>query len=111
MPKTTPRPPEPTAEQLRLAWRHLARPGWPDTLAAALQHPTYGVCIRGLARQLGRAQPCVPAPVRHSGAYVPPTPTAPRTTTSAAQALAARLARSAGTHDPRRLAAGDRDED
>ena len=53
---TKPHPaPEPTDEQLRLALRHLWRPGWPATLDATLVHATYGVCVRGLARNLGRA--------------------------------------------------------
>jgi hypothetical protein len=92
MTEPKPRPPEPTREQLVLAWRHLARPGWPDTLDAALQHPTYSVCIRGLARQLPRAPACVPAPVRNSSAYVPPTPTAPRSTTQHGRRFDARRA-------------------
>jgi hypothetical protein len=72
------KPPEPTREQLVMAYRHLARPGWPGTLDAAMAHATYSVCIRGLARQLNRTPACVAAPVRTPKAYVPPTPTAPR---------------------------------
>lgn len=87
-----PAPAEPTPEQLVMAYRHLARPGWPDTLAAALAHPTYGVCLRGLARQLNRAPACVPAPVRRSTAWVPPTPTAPRQATQPARRFDARRA-------------------
>lgn len=43
------RAPEPalTDEQLHLAWRHLRRPGWPDTLEATLAHPLRGPCVRG----------------------------------------------------------------
>lgn len=48
--------PEPTLEQLRLAYRHMARPGWPSTLEAALQVHHYRICIVGLARRLGRPQ-------------------------------------------------------
>lgn len=43
-----------TDEQLRLAWRHISRPGWPPTLEAALAQPTYRVCLLGIARNLGR---------------------------------------------------------
>lgn len=43
-----------TAEQLRLAWRHVSRPGWPPTLEAALEHPAYAVALRGIARNLHR---------------------------------------------------------
>lgn len=44
----------PTAEQLRLAFRQVSRPGWPSTLEAALEHPTYRVCLVGIARNLNR---------------------------------------------------------
>lgn len=45
-----------TEEQLKLAWRHMRKlPHWPATLEAALQHPTIGPCINGLARSLSRA--------------------------------------------------------
>jgi hypothetical protein len=46
--------PPPTDEQLRLAWRHISRPGWPPTLEHALQHPVFRVCLYGLARNLNR---------------------------------------------------------
>lgn len=75
--------PEPTLEQLQLAYRHMAHPGWPSTLEAALQVHHYRICIIGLARRLGRSQwqqqanrPRVGQP----GAPVPPTPTEPRRT-------------------------------
>jgi hypothetical protein len=71
------RPPEPTPEQLRLAWRQMRDRNCPGTLEAALAHPVYGPCIKGLARNLHRASACVPAPVRKPDGYVPPTPTAP----------------------------------
>lgn len=50
-------PAAPTQEQLALAYRQLQRPHWPATLQAALKHPTYGICVTGLARQLGRRTP------------------------------------------------------
>lgn len=43
-----------TAEQLRLAFRQVSRPGWPSTLEAALADHTYRVCLYGIARNLGR---------------------------------------------------------
>jgi hypothetical protein len=57
-----------TEAQLQLAYRHLARPGWPDTLQAALADPVRGPCVRGLARQFSRER----APT--TWRYVPPTP-------------------------------------
>lgn len=71
------KPPEPTDEQLELALRQLWRPGYPRELREALNHPTFGHCVRGLARNLGRAQPPAKAPHRLPMALVPPTPTAP----------------------------------
>lgn len=44
----------PTDEQLLMAFRHLCRPGWPATLAAALLMQGYRVAIVGLARNLHR---------------------------------------------------------
>lgn len=43
-----------TAEQLRLAFRQVSRPGWPSTLEAALAHPAYRACLHGIARNLNR---------------------------------------------------------
>lgn len=71
--------PEPTLEQLRLAYRHMARPGWPSTLEAALKVHHYGICITALARRMNRPgwkpQPR-PLHLVNNGAQVPPTPTA-----------------------------------
>lgn len=104
MPKHTARPPEPTREQLQMAWRHLARPGWPATLDEALAQRSYSVALHGLARDLARAPVCVPAQPRNPGAYVPPTPTAPPAPASArARATPPRF-------DPKRAAANDFDE-
>lgn len=44
----------PTAEQLRLAWRHVSRPGWPPTLEQALEQHAYRVALHAIARNLGR---------------------------------------------------------
>ncbi len=69
--------PEPTTEQLELALRQLWRPGYPRTLADALEHPTFGHCVRGLARNLGRAAPPA-APVHRLPTHpVPATPQQP----------------------------------
>lgn len=47
---------EPTREQLQLAYRHLCRPGWPETLDAALQDRRISGLVRGLARSLNRVK-------------------------------------------------------
>lgn len=74
-----PRAPQPTPEQLRLAYRQLQRPHtWPPTLEAALAHPVYGKCLRALARNLGR--PAHGGHAAHSlptGPAVPPVQPAP----------------------------------
>ena len=66
---------QPTTEQLELALRHLWRPGYPRTLAEALAHPTFGTCVKGLARNLSRAAPAPRQLHRLPNAPVPPTPT------------------------------------
>lgn len=49
---------EPTEEQYRLAWRHFrGRFGCPDTLEAAKAHRIYGIGLRCLALDMGRAPP------------------------------------------------------
>lgn len=74
---------EPTRQQLELAYRHMARPGWPSTLDAALQLHHYRICITQLARRMGRPQ-WQPAGNRPRlglpGASVPPTPAQPVST-------------------------------
>jgi hypothetical protein len=65
----------PTTEQLELALRQLWRPGYPRTLAEALDHPTFGTCVKGLAGNLARAQPPAARAHRLPMAPVPPTPT------------------------------------
>lgn len=74
---------EPTLEQLQLAYRHMARPGWPSTLEAALQVHHYRICITQLARHMGRPQWQQPASRPRVGqpcAPVPPTPTQAQST-------------------------------
>lgn len=73
-------PPEPSREQLAMAYRHMARPGWPPTLDAALQVHHYRICITGLALRLGRPgwkPQHQPLQLMSSGAPVPPTPDQP----------------------------------
>jgi hypothetical protein len=67
--------PPPTTEQLELALRHLWRPGYPRTLAEALEHPTFGPCVKGLAGNLSRRSPQAHKPHRLPVAPVPATPT------------------------------------
>lgn len=83
-PARSPAPlPEPTEEQLALMYRHLARPGWPTTLEAALAHRVYGPCLRQAARTTnlhrGAWRPQAGAPTVPPHACVPPTPTVPAT--------------------------------
>jgi hypothetical protein len=60
-------------EQLRLAWRHISRPGWPATLEAALALPHYRAALEGIARNLHRAA-WAGIVARTCPAPVPPTP-------------------------------------
>jgi hypothetical protein len=74
--------PAPSEEQLRLAYRHMARPGWPPTLEAAMQIHHYRICITQLARRLGRPAwagngRSAGLVARLHGPPVPPTPSAP----------------------------------
>jgi hypothetical protein len=111
------RPPEPTLEQLNLALRQLWRPGYPRTVTEALAHPTFGTCVKGLARNIGRRGPQSHQAHSLPSAPVPPTPTAPR-------AVPRNRAGGGGNSiglwlrpnppqwiDGKRLAANDRDDD
>lgn len=113
--------PEPTREQLQLAYRHYADHHWPDTLDAALQRPAYRAVITQLARRLNRPdwrsmqQPAHRLP--HGP--VPPTPCdeprrITRPTGSIKQAPSHpvthwRSNSRPGTHDCKRAAANDKD--
>lgn len=126
-----------TDEQLRLAYRQLRRPGWPDTLDAALADPLRAPLIRGLARSLSRVgmdrsggaapvpQPPAPAPEAVQASARPPAAPAPAPaparrpatradTPSAAPAAPWRHPRwpfaGAPGPDRKRLAANDRDD-
>lgn len=71
--------PEPTLEQLALAYRNMRRPGMPDDLAEALLRPNLAACIRGAAFNLRRLPPCAGNKPPRIGAmhWAPPTPTQP----------------------------------
>jgi len=72
--------PEPTAEQLALAYRQLRHPNtWPSTLAATVAHPIFGKCLRAMARQMNRPAWWQPTAIvstlpRTNLPPVPPTP-------------------------------------
>ena len=111
--------PEPTREQLQLAYRHMARPGWPDTLDAALRIHGHRVAIYGLARSLGRADVARTA-YRHTlpRGPVPPTPTQadlqhatrrPTGSIANARPVTAWPKQTPGAHDCKRAAANDKD--
>lgn len=104
--------PEVTPEQLQLAYRQLARPDrWPPTLEQALAHPTLGICLRALARQLSRPRwtGCPVAPALPAG-YVPPTPTEPPPRSKpAASPITHQWSRRRGI-DLKRAAANDLDD-
>lgn len=75
-----PTQPEPTREQMALAYRVHRTHQWPETADAAIAHPVYGVCLRQAARQMHRMPVCShPQPLRVGtpGAYIPPTPVLP----------------------------------
>lgn len=113
---------EPTAEQLRLAYRQLHHPNrWPRTLEAALAHPVYGVCLRALARQISRPdwaqRTGTPPAVPSTGApAAPPAPApAPRAASPTAHQPQRRTwaqspAPAAAAADRKRAAANDRDD-
>ena len=75
----------PTTAQLELALRQLWRPGYPRTLDEALAHPTFGHCVRGLARNLGRAS--APATRPHRLPIAPPHRYAARASAAAGAGL------------------------
>ena len=101
---------EPTAEQLQMAYRHLANPSWPPTLDEALARQAYRVAIYAVARNLGRPR-WMGAPRGAStlpAGPVPPTPTAPPERAAAAPKRARYFP--ANAFDGRRAAANDRDD-
>lgn len=116
MRNATPAANEPSAEQLAMAWRHMARPDrGPRTLHAALADRVWGTCLRALARQLGRprwqaVQVVIGLP---QGQPVPPTPTEPPATARRQhQASGAPLGywTKGRAIDYKRAAANDRDD-
>lgn len=87
---------EPTTEQLQLAFRHLARPGWPNTLEEALQDRRVGGLVRGLARSLNRVK-AKAAPAQPQPAWAP-------------TAIRPRLSHEMAHFDAKRAAANDRED-
>lgn len=71
--------PEPSDEQLALAYRHLARPGWPTSVQAAMAVHSYATALRNVARNLNRGawRPPGRTPLFSLPSIVPPTPTQP----------------------------------
>ena len=94
-----------TDEQLQMAFRHLARPGWPATLEAPLAHPILSICLRALAINVRRGGvgggPTYQAPTPTGAPPVPLTPVQPP--------VKARPRLRGPTFDARRAAANDQD--
>lgn len=97
--------PEPTREQLALAYRNMCRPGMPDSLDEALKRPALKACIHGAAVRLRRApMSATPPPKLGRIHWAPPTPTEPpgrQKTPGSSKPL---------PFDSRKAAANDRDE-
>lgn len=94
--------PDPTYEQLQLAYRQLRTAHWPDTVEASLQHAIYGPLMRTHALRMGRPR-WTPAPRLQSLPHnPPPVPPTPEVNTTGRSSNLPRL-----KHDPRRLAAND----
>lgn len=94
-----------TTEQLQIAFRHLRRPGSPQTLEEALAHPVFGPGLRGLARQFCREGKPTAA------SYRPPTPPgAPPGPPTQTEAPIRKQLRRGPRFDPRRAAANDFDD-
>lgn len=69
--------PEPTAEQLQLAYRQLWRYGWPSTFDEAMARHSFATAIRAVALGLNRPAWAgrVAQPSRLPCGPIPPTPT------------------------------------
>ena len=97
--------PEPTREQLALAYRHLARPGWPTSVDAAMARHSYATALRQVARILHRGawRPPGHTPLFALPRIVPPTPTEPP--------QRQKTPGSSKPMDMKKAAANDRDDD
>jgi hypothetical protein len=72
--------PQPTRQQLEMAYRHLRRPNlWPPSLEEALARPHFAAALRALAIRLQRGAAFVPAHAAppHRLPYGPPVPPTP----------------------------------
>lgn len=112
----TSRDDDPSEDSMRLAYREISyRPGRPQTFEAMRDHPVWGVCLRALARQRGRAawQATQVASSLPSGPPVPPTPTQPPRRTGPVTEPLSLWKRPRGIDmgpDLKRRAANDRDD-
>lgn len=122
---TTPAPnPQPSREQMQLAFRHYADPHWPATLDEAMRRPAYSTVLTTLARRLGRPAwgamqqpqhklPRMPAPATPTQADL--APHSQRPIGSLAKGPSRGLAAwpkhqpKPGAHDCKRAAANDKD--
>ena len=119
----TPQPrPEPTREQLQMAYRHLANPHWPGTLDEALARWAYRKILISQARVLNRPQWHGATHNGHSlpRGPVPPTPEPPFRGTDRPAGSIARpggnlggfpTPAQRGANDCKRAAANDIDKD
>lgn len=89
---------QPTDAQLLAAWALWRRPGWPATWPATQANPLYFALVRGAA-----VRTIMAAQKQARRAVAPPS--------TAALPLASRALSPMPRYDPKRLAAGDRDDD
>lgn len=96
------RPAEPTAAELQAAWHHCrGRPNWPATFQEAMADPTFSRLLQLTAKHPPRAA--------RSGRVSTPTPAAAPYPRSDAPRWAP--PRQSALFDPKRAAAGERDDD
>ena len=122
----TPQPkPEPTREQLQLAYRHLANPHWPPTLDEALARWAFRKVLHSQARVMNRPQwhgathnghslprgPVPPTPEQHELYTVNGRPAGSIARGAARPLSAWPTAADRGAHDCKRAAANDTDTD
>lgn len=124
----TPAPnPQPSREQLQMAFRHYADPHWPATLDEALHRPAYSKLLMTLARRLSRPTWGSVKQQVHTlpTGPVPPTPTQNELQPASWRAIGSLATgpgrglsawpkspnkRKPGAHDCKRAAANDKDD-